>query len=84
MGYLLTPEETEKAFDNAFETPVDLDHKPTIEEIFALTLKAVTKAQLEKVKAEIEKMEYPPEVYNSWARGGYDRAIQDILAKLSE
>jgi len=48
MGLLLTPEQANKAFENAFEAPVTLDHKPTVEEIFTLELMAVAQDQLDK------------------------------------
>lgn len=45
---LLTPEQIDKAFEDAFEKPITFDHKPTPDEIFALKLKAVAQAQLAK------------------------------------
>ena len=46
----LTEEETDEAWDNAFDTPIEFDHKPTMEEIIAIRLKAVNQAQLEKLE----------------------------------
>lgn len=52
---LLTNEEIDSAFESAFDTPINFDHKPTVEEIFVIRLRAVAKAQLKKVVEHIEK-----------------------------
>jgi hypothetical protein len=45
---LLTDEEINKAFDSAFDKGVYFDHKPTVEEILTIRLRAVAQAQLAK------------------------------------
>lgn len=45
----LTREQAVKAFEDAFEKPVDFDHKPTADEIFALQVLAVAQKQLNEV-----------------------------------
>ncbi len=42
---LLSDEEINKAFDEAFDTPISFDHKPTPEEIITIRLRAVAQAQ---------------------------------------
>ena len=42
---LLSDEETNKAFDNAFDKEVFFTHEPTVEEIITIRLKAVAQAQ---------------------------------------
>ena len=53
---ILTREQAVKAFEDAFEKPVDFDHKPTADEIFALQVLAVAQAQLEADQAAIERV----------------------------
>ncbi len=57
----LTDEEINKTFEGAFDKPVDFDHKPTMDEILTLRLKAVEQALLAKaiplVSAEARKQE---------------------------
>jgi len=48
-GLKLTPEEIDKAFDGAFDKPIEFDHKPTPDEIILIRLKAVAQTQLNKV-----------------------------------
>ena len=45
----LTDEEVDRAFDGAFDKPMNFDHKPTQEEILLIRLKAVAEAQINKV-----------------------------------
>ena len=47
---LLTDEELNRAWDDAFDTPVNFDHRPTGDEILTIRLRAVAKAQLAKVR----------------------------------
>ena len=42
---LLSDVEINKAFDEAFDKPIYLDHKPTSEEIITIRLRAVAQAQ---------------------------------------
>ena len=42
---LLSDEEINKAFDEAFDKPISFDHKPTPEEIITIRLRAVAQAQ---------------------------------------
>ena len=42
---LITDEQINQAFDDAFDRPVFLDHKPTPEEIIIIRLRAVVQAQ---------------------------------------
>ena len=43
---LLSDEEINKAFDEAFDKPIYLDHEPTPEEIITIRLRAVAQTQL--------------------------------------
>lgn len=43
----LSDEELNKAWDNAFEKPINFDHKPTGDELLTIRLRAVAKAQRE-------------------------------------
>ncbi len=47
---LLSPEECFHAYDDAYDKPVNFDHKPTPEEIFNIQLQAVARAQLAKLE----------------------------------
>lgn len=47
-GELLSDEEINKAWDDAFDKPIEFDHKPTAEEIFMIRMKAVAQAQLDQ------------------------------------
>ena len=42
---LLSDDEINKAFDEAFDKPISFDHKPTPEEIITIRLRAVAQAQ---------------------------------------
>uniref|UniRef100_A0A6M3IY88 Uncharacterized protein n=1 Tax=viral metagenome TaxID=1070528 RepID=A0A6M3IY88_9ZZZZ len=42
---MLSDKEILAAYDNAFDNPVNFDHKPTPEEILLIRLRAVAKAQ---------------------------------------
>lgn len=54
---LLTPEERDKAWEDAFEKPIYLDHEPTADELFNLRLDCVAQAQLTKAEPIIRKDE---------------------------
>ena len=59
LGYHLVPEllsdeALNQVFNNAFDKPVSLDHKPTVDEIFTIRLRAVAQTQLAKDKKVIE------------------------------
>lgn len=54
----LTPEEVNKAFDNAFDQPINLDHKPSPEEILTIRLEAVAVAQLNRFKTDNPEVEF--------------------------
>jgi len=53
MLELLSDEKLNQAWDNTFATPVNLDHKPTPEEIFNLQLRAVAQASQEDTVRQI-------------------------------
>ncbi len=44
----LSDEEINSAFDKAFDSPINFDHKPTLEEIMLIRLRAVAQAQWDK------------------------------------
>ena len=44
---VLSDEKINTAFDGAFDTPIELDHKPTPKEIILIRLRAVAQAQLD-------------------------------------
>ena len=51
MEFELTDKQIDAAFEGAFDQPLYLDHKPTVEEIFTIKLRAVAhEAQKELVK----------------------------------
>lgn len=45
---ILNDEEVNKAWDGAFDKPINFDHKPTAEEMFTIRLKAVAQVQRDK------------------------------------
>ena len=51
----LTDEALNEAFDGAFDKPMNLDHKPTTEEIFTIRLRAVANLAVEEIKKELEE-----------------------------
>lgn len=51
----LTDDEIDQAFEDTFETPVTFDHKPTVEEIFALKLGSVAQAQIDEIIKLLEE-----------------------------
>jgi len=46
---LLTDKEIKEAWDNAFEKGINFDHKPAVDELFQIKLRAVAQAQLAKL-----------------------------------
>lgn len=52
---LIRDEKIMEAFDGAFDKPIDFDHKPTVDEIFIIRLRAVAQAQAEELKRESEQ-----------------------------
>ncbi len=51
---ILSDKELNDAWDNAFETPISFDHKPTADEIFTLRLRAIAQAQLDRTLRELD------------------------------
>jgi len=52
---LLSDEQLNEAFDNAFEKPVSFDHKPTADEILTFKLRAVADKAASIVREELIK-----------------------------
>ena len=50
---ILDDVEINRAFDNAFDKPVLLDHKPTPDEIITIRLRAVAQAQVDDCEKQI-------------------------------
>ena len=46
---LLSDEELNKAFDSAFDEPVDFDHEPTPEEVINIRFRAIAQAQIKAI-----------------------------------
>ncbi len=81
MSKLLCDKELNDAWENAFDKPVYLDHKPTLEEIFTIRLRAVAQAQLDKTIHPIKdgkgKMNEPGTIMPNPNKCGVNLSLDD-------
>ena len=53
---VLEDSELNRALDNAFDVPINFDHKPTAEEIITIRLRAMAQAQLSRTIKDIKDL----------------------------